>query len=218
MRVAAVIRGIVVLLVSVLTLFLASRFVSSKENLNGVKYLAEPEVKKSLCNSEIHCPANHFSFKVISGAASVVGPNICFNDKVIMNGIKNNIGRGLNIALVNASTGELLVTDFFDMWSGNVKLLVDFLLTVKPGTIFLLATFDDPATKMTDEARTLLSELGSSLIHSVNFRDNWVFVGAKPIKEKSPFEQIVKNDKTKNKYGNWPEAVEMEGCVPRKLD
>ncbi|XP_072328477.1 protein FAM3C-like isoform X1 [Scyliorhinus torazame] len=218
MRTAALLRGIVVLLVSVLTLFLASRFVSSERKLNGVKYLAEPEVKRPLCDSQIRCPANHFSFKIVSGAASVVGPSICFNNKVIMNGIMNNIGRGLNIALINASTGELLLTDFFDMWSGNIKLLVDFLLSVKPGTIFLLASFDDPATKMTDEARTLISELGSSFIHSVNFRDNWIFVGAKPIKEKSPFEQVMKNDKAKNKYGNWPEAVEMEGCVPRKPD
>ncbi|XP_072328478.1 protein FAM3C-like isoform X2 [Scyliorhinus torazame] len=201
MRTAALLRGIVVLLVSVLTLFLASRFVSSERKLNGVKYLAEPEVKRPLCDSQIRCPANHFSFKIVSGAASVVGPSICFNNKVIMNGIMNNIGRGLNIALIN-----------------DIKLLVDFLLSVKPGTIFLLASFDDPATKMTDEARTLISELGSSFIHSVNFRDNWIFVGAKPIKEKSPFEQVMKNDKAKNKYGNWPEAVEMEGCVPRKPD
>ncbi|XP_078399748.1 protein FAM3C-like [Cetorhinus maximus] len=220
MRITALIRGVVVLLVSGLTLFLASKLVDSKEKLNDVKNIkvAERGVKKPLCGMEIHCPENHFSFRIRSGAASVVGPNICFNDKVLMSGIRNNIGRGLNIALVNASTGQLLATDFFDMWSGDVKLLLNFLNRVKPGTLFLLASFDDPATKMTDEARTLFTELGSSLIHNVNFRDNWVFVGGKPIKEKSPFEQVLKNDKAKNKYGDWPEAVEMEGCVPRKLD
>ncbi|XP_048403666.1 protein FAM3A-like isoform X2 [Stegostoma tigrinum] len=180
--------------------------------------IAEPKVKKSLCGADTHCTANHFPFKIISGAANIVGPSICFNDKPLMTSVKNNIGKGLNIALVNASSGNLITTDFFDMWTGNIKLLVDFLHQVKPGTIVLLASFDEPATKLTDEVRTLFSELGSSLVHDVKFRDNWIFVGAKPIKEKSPFEQILKNDRAKNKYGNWPEAVEMEGCIPRKID
>ncbi|XP_078065666.1 protein FAM3C-like [Mustelus asterias] len=218
MRIAAFIRGAVVLLISGVTLFLASKLLESGQRVDEVKSQIDPEAKRPFCETEIRCPRNHFPFKLISGAASVVGPSICFNNKILMNGIMNNIGRGLNIALVNASDGELLSTSFYDMWSGDIKLLVEFLQRVKPGTIFLLASFDDPGTKMTDEARTLLSDLGSSLIHSLGFRDNWVFVGAKPIKEKSPFEQILKNEKDKNKYGNWPEALEMEGCVPRKPD
>ncbi|XP_043564137.1 protein FAM3C-like isoform X2 [Chiloscyllium plagiosum] len=189
----AVIRGVVVLLVIGLTLFLANKLMDSSEKQNNSEHLTEPKVKPP-CGMETRCTANHFPFKIISGAANVVGPHICINDKPIMNNIKNNIGKGLNIALVNASSGDLIATDFFDMWTGNIKLLVDFLHKVKPGTIVLLASFDEPATKFTDEARTLFSELGSSLVHDVKFRDNWIFVGAKPIKEKSPFEQYIKPD------------------------
>ncbi|XP_069795658.1 protein FAM3C-like isoform X3 [Narcine bancroftii] len=169
------------------------------------------------CKMETSCPEGHFPFKITSGAANVIGPTICFNDQVLMSAIKNNVGKGLNIALVNATTGKLLETSFFDMWTGKIESLLTFLKSINSGTILLLASFDDPATKMTDEARGLFTELGSSLIFSVNFRDNWIFLGAKPIKEKSPFEQILKNDKKKNKYENWPEAVEMEGCVPRRI-
>ncbi|XP_067907722.1 protein FAM3C-like isoform X2 [Heterodontus francisci] len=189
MRITVLVRGVVVLFITGLTFFLASKIMDSSENLNDVKYSQDSKVKKPVCGMETPCPADQFSFRIISGAANVVGPTICFNNKILMSGILNNIGKGLNIAVVNASSGNLLRSDFFDMWTGNVKLLLDFLNLVKPGNIVFLASFDDPATKMTDEARTLFSELGSSLVHNVQFRDNWVFVGAKPIKEKSPFEQ-----------------------------
>ncbi|NXQ28776.1 FAM3D protein, partial [Alaudala cheleensis] len=70
------------------------------------------------CGNQKSCPQNYFAFKIISGAANVVGPSICFEDLVLMSSVKNNIGRGLNIALVNGSTGQLLKTDTFDMYSG----------------------------------------------------------------------------------------------------
>lgn len=54
-----------------------------------------------------------------SGAANVVGPKICLEDNVLMSGVKNNVGRGINIALVNGKTGEVIDTKFFDMWGGG---------------------------------------------------------------------------------------------------
>ncbi|NWQ60332.1 FAM3D protein, partial [Neopipo cinnamomea] len=70
------------------------------------------------CGNQKSCPKNYFAFKIVSGAANVVGPSICFEDLVLMSSIKNNVGRGLNIALVNGTTGQLLKTDSFDMYSG----------------------------------------------------------------------------------------------------
>jgi len=29
--------------------------------------------------------------------------------------------------------------------------------------------------------------------------------------------QIIKNEKEKNKYGDWPEAFALEGCIPLVL-
>lgn len=45
--------------------------------------------------------------------------------------------------------------------------------------------------RLNAEARKLISTLGSSYINSLSFRDNWVFVGGKGIKTKSPFEQVT---------------------------
>ncbi|XP_066490064.1 protein FAM3C isoform X2 [Tiliqua scincoides] len=137
---------------------------------------------------------------------------------VLMSGVKNNVGRGINVALVNGKTGEAVDTKYFDMWGGDVAPFIDFLKTIQDGTIVLMATYDDGATKLNEEARKLIAELGSTSITNLGFRDNWVFCGGKGIKTKSPFEQHIKNNKDTNKYEGWPEVVEMEGCIPQKQD
>lgn len=135
-----------------------------------------------------------------------------------MSTVKNNIGRGLNIALVNGKSGQLLKVGSFDMYSGDVTQLETFLQEIKDGTIMLVATYDDAATKMNNKVRALFSALGSRYANQLGFRDNWVFLGAKGLKGKSPFEEHIKNDQKTNKYEGWPELLEMEGCAPRKQD
>ncbi|KAK7886136.1 hypothetical protein WMY93_025757 [Mugilogobius chulae] len=171
---------------------------------------------KIKCGLVRECPAGHFAFKMASGAASVVGPRICLEDKILMSSVKNNVGRGINVALVDGKTGELMKAASFDMWAGDVAPFIEFLKSIEDGTVVLMASFDDPATKLNDEARKLIAELGSSLIAQVAFRDNWVFVGGKGIKTKSPFEQHIKNSGDTNKFDGWPEVLEMEGCIPKR--
>ncbi|XP_051976457.1 protein FAM3C-like [Xyrauchen texanus] len=178
---------------------------------------AEPGTTKPphhQCGLSKSCPEDHFAFKITSGAASVVGPKMCLQDNILMSGVKNNIGRGINIALINGKFGNLTKTDSFDMWAGDVSPLIKFLNEIEDGTIVMMATFDDPATKLTSESRKLIADLGSTSINDLGFRDNWVFVGAKGIKTKSPFEQHIKNNAETNKYEGWPEVLEMEGCIP----
>ncbi|CAN9508159.1 unnamed protein product [Ophioblennius macclurei] len=170
------------------------------------------------CGLSKGCPAGHFAFKVASGAASVVGPRFCLEDKLIMSSVKNNVGRGINIALVDGRTGEMKKTDSFDMWSGDVVPFIKFLKEIEDGSIVMMASFDDPATKLNDEARKLIADLGSTAIGNLKFRDNWIFVGGKGIKTKSPFEQHIKNSADTNKFDGWPDVLEMEGCIPQKHD
>lgn len=148
----------------------------------------------------------------------MVGPKICLEDNILMSGVKNNVGRGINIALINGKTGELIKTDFFDMWAGDVNTLIKFLKTIEDGTVVMMATFDDSATKLNADAKKMIADLGSSSISTLGFRDNWIFVGGKGIKSKSPFEQHIKNNAETNKYEGWPEVLEMEGCIPARQE
>ncbi|KAM4664711.1 protein FAM3A isoform 1-T3 [Discoglossus pictus] len=225
MRLAGPVRIIVVLLTVGLTWILAgimlgtqSGFPRIQQILGGpdVASTSDPRPRRYKCGLPQPCPDKHFAFRVVSGAANVIGPKICIEDKMLMSSVQNNVGRGLNVALVNGVNGELIDAKSFDMWSGDVSELMKFLLPIHEGTLVLLASYDDPATKMNEEARKLFAELGSSTIKDVAFRDSWVFVGAKGVQDKSPFEVLVKNSKSNNKYEGWPEAVELEGCVPHR--
>ncbi|KAI2601410.1 protein FAM3A isoform X12 [Gorilla gorilla gorilla] len=160
---------------------------------------AAPRARKYKCGLPQPCPEEHLAFRVVSGAANVIGPKICLEDKMLMSSVKDNVGRGLNIALVN-----------------DVNDLLKFIRPLHEGTLVFVASYDDPATKMNEETRKLFSELGSRNAKELAFRDSWVFVGAKGVQNKSPFEQHVKNSKHSNKYEGWPEALEMEGCIPRR--
>nr|KAF6492036.1 FAM3 metabolism regulating signaling molecule A [Molossus molossus] len=160
---------------------------------------AEPRARKYKCGLPQPCPEEHLAFRMVSGAANVIGPKICLEDKMLMSSVKDNVGRGLNIALVN-----------------DVNELLKFIRPLHEGTLVFVASYDDPATKMNEETRKLFSDLGSKNVKDLAFRDSWVFVGAKGVQNKSPFEQHVKNSRHTNKYEGWPEALEMEGCIPRR--
>ncbi|XP_060774425.1 protein FAM3C [Neoarius graeffei] len=158
------------------------------------------------------CPAGHYPFFLCSGAANVVGPKICFNNRIIMSGGQNHIGWGVNTVIVD---GEFILS--YSAYSTIISLLLlDFLKMIQKRNIVLVASYEDPAVQLTDEVRELFAGMGSSMVYSVKYRDSWVFAGAGGRNKESPFEKIV-NDKKTNAYGDWPEMGELSGCFPRKV-
>uniref|UniRef100_A0A3B3X213 ILEI/PANDER domain-containing protein n=1 Tax=Poecilia mexicana TaxID=48701 RepID=A0A3B3X213_9TELE len=194
----APLRGVVVLLLVGFTWLLASALFGGDSSLSVRNIftgkMTEPRPRRYKCGLSAPCPPKHLAFRLVSGAANVIGPKICLEDKMLVSSVKNNVGRGLNIALVNGVTGELLETKTFDMWAGDVSNLLKFLRPLHEGTLVFVASFDDAATKLNDESRRLFEELGSTAVKELAFRDSWVFVGAKGIENKSPFEQDVGKD------------------------
>ncbi|XP_069385213.1 protein FAM3C-like isoform X2 [Paralichthys olivaceus] len=176
---------------------------------------SSPNSSANSCPKPPNCPEKHFSFYIRSGAASVVTPQICFQAQMVLGLLMKNAGFGINIVLVNDRTGEVVKTGNFDMYNGDVKELIGFLKSIETGTIVMMASYDDPATKLNDEARKLISQLGSSLIQSLGFRDNWVFVGWRGATGTSTLEKVKKNDAAVNTYEQWPELIDLEGCIPR---
>ncbi|XP_010780757.1 protein FAM3C-like isoform X1 [Notothenia coriiceps] len=170
---------------------------------------------KAKCGLSRVCPPDHFAFYIVSGAANVVGPKICFEGKIIMSNVKNNVGSGLNIVVVNEKLGDVETIAYLNMKIGNADDILAYLKNIYPGMIVLVASFDDVTAKMTDEMREVFVGMGSTLITSVKRRDNWVFAGRAGRDNKSLFEKQAANDESTNVYGDWPEAVELSGCYPR---
>ncbi|XP_078112454.1 protein FAM3C isoform X4 [Sander vitreus] len=136
----------------------------------------------------------------------------------VLGTVLNNAGLGINIVIINGKTGDVVKTAHFDMYSGDVKPLVEFLKSIETGAVVLMASYDEPSSKLDEEARKLIAELGSQSVKSLGFRDNWVFVGGKGVSVHSNFEKYLKNNNAKNKYENWPELIEIQGCIPKYLE
>uniref|UniRef100_U3FZI4 Protein FAM3A n=1 Tax=Micrurus fulvius TaxID=8637 RepID=U3FZI4_MICFL len=226
MRLAGPLRVVVIVLTAGLTWILVSVLLGTQSSFSRLQQFllnspentpaTEPRPKKYKCSLPQPCPEHSFAFRMSSGAANVIGPKICLEDKMLMSSMKDNVGRGLNIALVNGVNGDLIDAKSFDMWAGDVNELLKFIRSLHEGTLVFVASYDDPATKMNEEARKIFTELGSKFARELAFRDSWVFVGAKGVQDKSPFEQHMRNSRISNKYEGWPEALEMEGCIPQR--
>ncbi|MBN3312496.1 FAM3A protein, partial [Atractosteus spatula] len=110
MRLAGPLRALVVVLTVGMTWILGSAIFGADRGIILVRQLLsapsevitpEPRPRRYKCGLPSPCPDRHFAFRIVSGAANVIGPKICLEDKILVSSVKNNVGRGLNIALVN---------------------------------------------------------------------------------------------------------------------
>lgn len=173
------------------------------------------KLRNQKCDMQRKCADNEFAFRVSTGAANVIGPSICFDGKWVMKNSLNNVDRGMNIAVIDGKTGETVDKAVFDLYGKDSTEVKAFVKGVKDHHFVMVTTYDDAAFKLDDEARNLFADLGSQKSKSLAFRDNWIFVGGKQMKKPSEFEHLAVNDKSKNKFGDWPEAISLEGCIPK---
>ncbi|XP_077386032.1 protein FAM3C isoform X1 [Festucalex cinctus] len=220
-RVALIAAVIVVLVVTWAVSRDYARMRHSARHPLGMKSVAQFKVKSQptkpspKCNLSRMCPPDQFAIHVRSGTANVVGPRICFDGKIIMSHILNNVGPGLNIVVINSENGAVDRCGYLNMSDGVPEDILEYLKEIKPGEIVIVASFDDVTTKMTKEMREIFVGMGSALIESVSYRDNWVFAGRGDAANSSSFEKRAANDDQSNVYDGWPMAVEVGGCFPR---
>jgi len=168
------------------------------------------------CDMKKTCTdSNKMPFKIVSGAANVIGPRICVNGVDLMRSVLNNVDRGMNIAVVDGRTGTLIDKGIFDLYAHDSTALVTFLkekVNPREHALIFATSYDDAAMRLNDEARVLLKKLQFEDVDNLKFRDNFVFVGG--IHAKDNFSKISKHDKN-DKYGDWPAATEVEGCIEK---
>lgn len=182
--------------------------------------LKAPLPKRQKCDHWSPCSPGSYAYRVLSGGGKEKLAKICFEDELLISEEKGNVGRGINIAIVNYETGELTSANFFDMWEGDhSEEMVAFIENAPQGSLLFMVTHDDGSARLKSNAKKLVEALGSKEIQNMKFRSSWVFIAAKGFKLPDDIERekINHSDSKKNRYNGWPAEIQIEGCIPRNL-
>ena len=100
--------------------------------------------------------------------------------------------RGMNVALLKASTGEVVLTKNFDTWASgdNSDNLAAAIEHATPGHILLVAVSDEATRYLNTRAKRALRALGSQKIHHLGSHGSWTMVGIKGIASGNAIEHL----------------------------
>ncbi|XP_030907212.2 protein FAM3B isoform X1 [Melopsittacus undulatus] len=182
--------------------------------------LRVPVPKRQKCDHWSPCSPGSYAYRILSGGGKGKLAKICFEDELLISEEKGNVGRGINIAIVNYKTGKVTSTQFFDMWEGDHSgEMTAFIKNAPEESLLLMVTHDDGSTRLKNDAKKSVEDLGSKEIRNIKFRSSWAFIAAKGFKLPDDIqkEKINHSDQKKNRYRGWPAEIQIEGCIPRNL-
>ncbi|XP_042190419.1 protein FAM3B isoform X2 [Callorhinchus milii] len=188
-------------------------------NARSVPIFADRRPVEHNCSHSVSCSKGMAPFLLLSGVAQVKSPEICFQSKVVMGEVKSNIGGGMNVAVLDAKSGQPLHTKYFNMWDeDNSGPLVTFLKRAPSRSVILMVMSNDGSTQLSKAARNYIRLLGSSQIQQLKSSGNWVFIGTKGISLPKEMirEKITHRQRTNIKYKDWISEIYLEGCFPLK--
>ncbi|XP_078309780.1 protein O-linked-mannose beta-1,2-N-acetylglucosaminyltransferase 1-like isoform X2 [Crassostrea virginica] len=155
------------------------------------------------------CLGGQKSFYIKTGTDKSKGPTICYDGKIYMSEDHNNVGRGLNMVFIDGNTHKVVDMKTFDTYVGDQSFKQYAQMEMKDKMVVILASFDEMTYSLKDEAKTWLKVMGSSQIDKVAFRDSYLLIGQRGLKQGQAVEFL--NQKGENGYG---EPLEKKGCFP----
>ncbi|RWS06178.1 protein O-linked-mannose beta-1:2-N-acetylglucosaminyltransferase 1-like isoform X3, partial [Dinothrombium tinctorium] len=161
------------------------------------------------CGLSFSCSSDEFSAYIFTGFENKIYPKLCLDGKYVFDENLNGCGRGINVAVIDNVTKSLLRVSNFDTYSKDSVDLETMLLTLRPGDILILITFDEPSTKLSYVTKLLLHELSSALAQDLQYRSSWFLATQKGIVGYSPYEKL--NFPTED---GWGKSSEFRGCLP----
>lgn len=175
----------------------------------------------------VECSTSQLSFYIRTGEKTSIGPTICFQGHVLLSNSLKNFGRGLNIIIINSVKHDVKEIISFDTYVSDTNLIRYLKKGVPEDSILIIASFDEAATMLKDEARKWLKLYGSSLIEDLAFRDAFIMIGHKGLKDGHAIEYISKKVKSEEfatileKAGcfSWPMGpkVDLQVALPEML-
>uniref|UniRef100_A0A8C9LAV5 Family with sequence similarity 3 member B n=2 Tax=Pavo cristatus TaxID=9049 RepID=A0A8C9LAV5_PAVCR len=170
-----------------------------------------PLPRRQKCDHWSPCSPGSYAYRILSGGGKEKLAKICFEDELLISEEKGNVGRGINIAIVNCNC-VINSTD-------HSEEMMAFIESAPQGSLLFMVTHDDGSARLNSNAKKLVESLGSKEIQNMKFRSSWAFIAAKGFKLPDDIERekINHSDSKKNRYSGWPAEIQIEGCIPRNL-
>ncbi|KFV47238.1 Protein FAM3B, partial [Tyto alba] len=189
--------------------------IANLQDIGKKTVLRAPVPKRQKCDHWSPCSPGNYAYRILSGGGKGKLAKICFEDelnKACACKQKNYLIRWNVIMRVMNNRCVIDSTDH----SGE---MMTFIKNAPEGSLLLMVTHDDGNARLKNDAKKLVEELGSKEIWNMKFRSSWAFIAAKGFKLPDDIqkEKINHSDKKKNRYGDWPAEIQIEGCIPRNL-
>ncbi|EYB81181.1 hypothetical protein Y032_0390g553 [Ancylostoma ceylanicum] len=165
------------------------------------------------CGMETPCTPEEIPMHFFTGEHKDDSPRLCVGGYMVFDRALNDAGRGLNLASIEPKTGRVSSVAHFDTYQDESSSLEEWLENVPLGNVMAVVSFDEASNMLSDMAKQIFYEMGSSMIHRLKFRASWYFVGHKGLAAYSPFEDL--NIPTGNA---WAKPIKTSFCLPKKLD
>uniref|UniRef100_A0A0K0DK14 Alpha-1,3-mannosyl-glycoprotein 2-beta-N-acetylglucosaminyltransferase n=1 Tax=Angiostrongylus cantonensis TaxID=6313 RepID=A0A0K0DK14_ANGCA len=186
------------------------------------------------CGIPEKCGFDEIPMHFFTGEHKDDWPRLCVGGRMVLDRGLNGAGRGLNLVSIEPKTGRVSSVAHFDTYQDGTRLLTKIywfekVVTVEPyfestaleqwldnlplGEVLAVVSFDEASTMLSDMAKQIFYEMGSSMVQRLKFRASWYFVGHRELAAYSPFEDL--NIPSGN---SWAKPIKTSICLPKKLD
>ncbi|KAK6029316.1 hypothetical protein OSTOST_04572, partial [Ostertagia ostertagi] len=165
------------------------------------------------CGMATPCGPDEIPMHFFTGEHKDDWPRLCVGGRMVFDHDLNGAGRGLNLVSIEPKTGRVSSVAHFDTYQDESSALEEWLENVPLGDVMAVVSFDEASNMLSDMAKRIFYEMGSSMIHRLKFRASWYFVGHKGLAAYTPFEDL--NIPSGN---SWAKPIKTSICLPKKLD
>ena len=105
--------------------------------------------------------------------------------KFVVNGkilrITTHYGRGLQVAIINETSNNILHKQYFDTYGSSTAApsFVNLINSLPNGRVVAIAIRDEGIARLSEAAKRAIEGLGSKYIRQVRFRGSWAIIGRK---------------------------------------
>ncbi|XP_045167316.2 protein O-linked-mannose beta-1,2-N-acetylglucosaminyltransferase 1-like [Mercenaria mercenaria] len=160
----------------------------------------------------VKCGHGQIGFYVKTGVEIKEGPVICYQNQIVVSDKLKNFDRGMNIVIINDKTLVVEYVKTYDTYVDDYEFHKDMKTLVKEGHIIILASYDEISENLSEEGHRWVKIFGSELIDQVNFRDSFMLIGQKGLKQGYAIE--FAQNKGEKLYSD---GIEKQGCFTLPL-